>query len=423
MKIFANAVGGPLATGSGVTLTSRQWLARIGFVSSLAVSQVIVPATYGIGGWRIALLSLSAVAFLLAYLVGPSATKSEVKPADLRPVLVMIGAATVAVGVTGGLTSPMLPLLVGPILIGWTTLRWRPRTQLLHAVVPLVVVVALVPASFAPTPFTRAAFAVVAGWTTFLVAWLIGLRITGMHAAMCTTARRLNTICEGALSDAASRRRGLESVTTKLAHELKNPLAAIKSLVQLELARSPDDKAKRRLDVVLAESDRIGAILRDYLDRARPVEDVQIEDLELDELMTEIATLVAGRAEAAGVDLSVSGAGGSLRGDPRLLKEALVNITSNAIEATPRGGFVDVTYHRGMAGASITVRDSGKGMSKDVSARVGTPFFTTREDGTGLGVVIAQTAIAQHGGQLAYTSTPGVGTIATIALPLAPGSP
>ncbi len=404
-------------------MSSRQWFARMGFVASLAASEVVVAAACGIGSWRIAIVAASAGAFLLAYLLAPSPAKSEVKATDLQPVLVMVGAAMVAIAVTGGLASPMLPLLAAPILIGWTTFRrWR-RTTVLHALIPALVLAALVPASFADLGFSRVGFGMLAGWTTFLVAWLIGLRITRMHEAMCIAASRLHRIREGALFDAASRRRGLESMTTKLAHELKNPLAAIKSLVQLEALRPRDDKAKRRFEVLLAETDRISAILRDYLDRARPVEEVQIQELELDELMTEIGTLVAGRAEAAGVDLSVVGEGGRLRGDARLLKEALVNIASNAIEATPRGGFVDVSYRLGSTGASITVRDSGKGMSEDVSSRVGTPFFTTREGGTGLGVVIAKTAIAQHGGRLDYASTPGVGTIATIALPLAPGAP
>jgi signal transduction histidine kinase len=79
---------------------------------------------------------------------------------------------------------------------------------------------------------------------------------------------------------------------------------------------------------------------------------------------------------------------------------------------------VTVSYHVGDRGARIVVRDTGRGMTKDSASRVGTPFFTTREGGTGLGVVIAKTAIAQHRGTLDYQSTPGVGTIATIALPI-----
>lgn len=108
---------------------------------------------------------------------------------------------------------------------------------------------------------------------------------------------------------------------------------------------------------------------------------------------------------------------GALRADARLLKEAIVNVVCNAIEATPRGGHVTVSYHAGERDAGIVVRDTGRGMTKDIASRVGTPFFSTREGGTGLGVAIAKTAIAQHGGTLEYQSTPGVGTIAKIALP------
>jgi signal transduction histidine kinase len=206
-------------------------------------------------------------------------------------------------------------------------------------------------------------------------------------------------------------------MTTKLAHELKNPLAAIKSLVQVERARSVDDKSQRRLDVALGEVDRISAILREYLDLARPVEVAHVAPVSLDDLMADVSALLSGRAEAAAVALTVDGTGGAIHADARLLKEAIVNVVNNAIEATPRGGAVDVTYHVGREHTSITVRDTGRGMSREVAARIGTPFFTTREGGTGLGVVIARTAIAQHHGTLEFSSIPGVGTTATIALP------
>jgi signal transduction histidine kinase len=136
--------------------------------------------------------------------------------------------------------------------------------------------------------------------------------------------------------------------------------------------------------------------------------------------MSDLGNLLSGRAEAAGVELKVEGRGGALQADRFLLKDALVNLTSNAIEATPPGGTVSVMYEVGDAGARIMIRDNGRGMSKEVAMRMGTPFFTTRDGGTGLGVVIARTAIAQHKGKLDYSSTPGIGTIATIALPLDP---
>ena len=95
-----------------------------------------------------------------------------------------------------------------------------------------------------------------------------------------------------------------------------------------------------------------------------------------------------------------------------------MNLVSNAIEATPPGGAVSVTYELAPEGAIIEIHDTGEGMAKEISARIGTPFFTTRDDGTGLGVVIARTAIAQHCGTLEYQSAPGVGTTAKITLPL-----
>jgi signal transduction histidine kinase len=212
----------------------------------------------------------------------------------------------------------------------------------------------------------------------------------------------------------------MELMTTKLAHELKNPLAAIKSLVQVETTHASEQRSRRRLEVVLGEVERMDRLLREYLDLARPMVDACVAPVQLGELMTDVSSLVTGRAEAAGVQLAVEGEGGALHADARLLKEAIVNVVCNAIEATPRGGSVTVAYHLDEAGANIVVRDTGRGMTKEIATRVGTPFFTTREGGTGLGVVIAKTAIAQHGGTLEYQSTPGVGTTATIALPVDP---
>jgi signal transduction histidine kinase len=256
------------------------------------------------------------------------------------------------------------------------------------------------------------------GGSLVLTVWAIGRRVIDLFEMQRAQAQCLSRIREGALVDAESRRRGMELMTTKLAHELKNPLAAIKSLVQVEAKHATDDKSRRRLDVVLTEVERMSTLLREYLDVARPVVEASVAVVQLDELMSDVSALVTGRAEAAGVALAVAGQGGVLHADGRLLKEALVNVVCNAIEATPRGGQVTVDYHYGDRGASIVVRDTGRGMTKETAARVGTPFFTTRENGTGLGVVIAKTAIAQHGGTLEYQSTPGVGTVARIALPI-----
>jgi signal transduction histidine kinase len=394
------------------TITSGQWLARIGLVLALSASVVGLAVVCGIAVLPALLLAVAAIVFVVAYIVVPSPGKAEYDTAAFRPIHAMRAATLLAVMVTGGYTSPLLPLIAIPIAISWTMARPQLRDFTLG-----VITLVLVFAGARTRSFSAGELALLAGWSTILTTWAIGRRVAQLVDVQRSQARCLSRIREGALVDAESHRRGMEVMTTKLAHELKNPLAAIKSLVQVEAKHADDDKSRRRLEVVLGEVDRMNALLREYLDLARPMVDARVAPVELDDLMTDVSTLVTGRAEAAGVQLAVEGHGGALDADARLLKEAIVNVVCNAIEATPRGGHVTVTYHHGARGATIVVRDTGRGMTKETAMRIGTPFFTTREGGTGLGVVIAKTAIAQHGGTLEYQSTPGVGTIAKIALP------
>jgi signal transduction histidine kinase len=396
-------------------MTSTQWLARLGLIVAIAASEVVLPGAFGLGALRTAILASATGVFLAAYLV--SALPGKIDDGAVRPVIAMCGSSLLAAAVTGGLLSPLLPMLAVPIAMAWTT--YRPRHAILIGLGSIAALLALlIPLTPPALLFTGAELAVLASWSLIVATWAIGRRVEQLQDLHRSQSACLARIREGALLDAASRRRGLESMTTKLAHELKNPLAAIKSLVQVERARSGDDKSQRRLDVALGEIDRIGSILREYLNVARPVEEAHVTPVSLDDLMADVSALLSGRAEAAAVALSVDGTGGAIHADARLLKEAIVNVVNNAIEATPRGGAVDVTYHVGREHTNITVRDTGRGMTRDIAARVGTPFFTTRDGGTGLGVVIARTAIAQHHGTLEFASIPGVGTTATIALPI-----
>jgi signal transduction histidine kinase len=403
--------GAAFATERRMSVSTR-WALRLTTLGLVIGSEVVAAVLAGIGGLRLAIVAAAGGAFWLAYAITPPPSKCHHEPGDVRPVLGMIAATAVAIGATGGLTSPLLVLLPAPLLVGWTLFRRSTESRVIAALVP-VVVVAL---AFAP-PAQIQHMGLLAGWSAVLAAWMIALRVGRLFEAMRGMFSSLDRVRNGALSDAHSRRRGLETMTTKLAHELKNPLAAIKSLVQLELRAEHGDRARRRLEVVFSEAERMAAIISEYLQFARPVDELHAVPVALDELMEEVRALLAGRAEATGVELILHGTRGTVVADSRLLKEALVNVASNALEATPRGGLVDVHYRVGARGASITVRDTGRGMSAETQGRIGTPFFTTRDGGTGLGVVLAKTAIAQHRGTLEYASTPGVGTVATITLP------
>jgi len=198
---------------------------------------------------------------------------------------------------------------------------------------------------------------------------------------------------------------------------LKNPLGAIKALVQLSRKDACDEKSAERLKVAESEVERMGCILQEYLSFSRPLEKLRRERLSLASLADEVIDLLGAQASGAGVALRRSGES-SIEADPRRLREALFNLVANALDATPRGGSVEVRIVQSDGHARVEVRDSGRGMPPDVLERVGTPFFTTREQGTGLGVAMARAAFTQHGGSLEYDSEEGRGTVATGTLPL-----
>jgi two-component system, NtrC family, sensor histidine kinase HydH len=140
--------------------------------------------------------------------------------------------------------------------------------------------------------------------------------------------------------------------------------------------------------------------------------------VELGPLVSDTLLVLSARADDAGVRLYAQG-DASIEADPRRLKEALLNLVANSIEATPPGGEVVVEVRPAGDATEIVIRDTGRGMPAETLGRIGTPFFTTRDDGTGLGVVLARSVVAQHGGSLRYESEPGRGTRVTVALPRA----
>jgi len=231
------------------------------------------------------------------------------------------------------------------------------------------------------------------------------------------SARQLGRAREEMVARALARARDMEQLSAKLSHELKNPLAAIKTLVELA-ARDPADPTSREgLYVARTEIDRMRSILQEYLSFSRPFEQVSCEPVDLGALSDEVLQLLGPNAERSGVALRRRG-DARLEADPRRLKEALINLVANAVQATPRGGSVEIAIDWRHTTVEIAVCDSGRGMPPEVLEKVGTAFFTTRTEGTGLGVALARAAFVQHGGALEYSSVQGRGTTATGILPI-----
>ncbi len=320
--------------------------------------------------------------------------------------------------VSGGAASPLLPLVVAPVVVAAAAFgRTRPTTAIsglaFVAMLGLAVLPDGAPFPAIPEPWGRAMRACsFAGLLALAYAGVAGLVGAYLRAGELLERMRVAT-----LEEAASRMRATEQVGAKVAHELKNPLAAIKALLQI-LGDRVDERGARRLEVALAEVDRMDGIVRDYLAFARPLAELEVADVDLRALADDVVEVLADRAALAGVALAATGPAVTVRGDARRLREAVFNLVDNAIAATPARGRVGIEVAARGGGGTVRIEDTGAGMPPELAQAA--PFTTTRAEGTGLGLPIARGAVAQHGGELAFAARPGGGTIATVTLPEQP---
>jgi signal transduction histidine kinase len=335
----------------------------------------------------------------------------------------------VLVATTGGLASPLL--MTGTLLIAAasTTLReprWL-RPAVFAAFLAAFVVLALLSRTEvgalvgALEPGSRAAsaeyicIALFAAVFTTVGVHRMGCSMTmGYERAALELVERREELC----SENEDRTRELEGMAARLAHEVKNPLAAIKGLSTHMARQAADPKAAERLAIVAAEADRLQSIVEGFLSFSRGLDDLKLGPTSPHQVARELAVLLEARAQEADVSLEVTGDDSLvLDADARKLRQALLNIVLNAIQASPRGGAVRIAVARACGGGQITVQDDGVGMTPDVLDRIRKPYFTTKEGGTGLGVAVARGLVRQHGGRLEFKSAPSRGTTVTIALP------
>lgn len=229
-------------------------------------------------------------------------------------------------------------------------------------------------------------------------------------------AERREELCD----ESEGRTRALEGIAARLAHEVKNPLAAIKGLSTHVARQAEDPKVKERLTIVAAEADRLQTIVDGFLSFSRGLDDLTIAPTKPYDIVRELSLLLETRAADAGVTLEVRGSRElSLNADEKKLRQALLNIVLNAMQASQKGTAVTLEVAKSCAdgAAVIRVMDRGAGMTPEVLDRIRKPYFTTKEGGSGLGIAVARGIIEQHGGNLRFESTAGRGTTATIVLP------
>lgn len=336
-----------------------------------------------------------------------------------RSLQITLVGITLACAATGGLASPLLPILFAPVVVGLAAFGLTrehaalPGTLILSIVwIGLATIVAPFPA--VPSPHRHVMLA--AALLDSLLLVHVGVSaFTHAHAQLVDD---LVHAREGLLSQALERTRSVESLGAKVAHEIKNPLASIRGLVELLGERVDNPRDARRLEVLQSEVQRLETLVHEYLTLARPLDALRREQTDLGRLVDEAIALLEGRARAAGVTLrwTAPATPSNEDVDGQRLLLALLNLLVNAIEASPGGATVAVVFAGSSDGPRLEIHDEGAGIAADLLPRLGLPYVTTKEGGTGLGVALARSIIEQHGGRLTFVPRTPCGTIVRIAL-------
>ena len=211
-------------------------------------------------------------------------------------------------------------------------------------------------------------------------------------------------------------------LTQGVAHEVKNPINAI--VVHLELLREKmreaDPNTRRHMDIIGNEIHRLDRVVQTLVDFNRPVE-LRLSSFDLRRLVEEVAMLAGPEAALQGVEVKtcIEPVSLPIKADNDLVKQALLNVVLNGVQAMEHGGTLTIVTRREDATASIEVRDQGKGIAPDIQDKVFNLYFTTKKSGSGIGLAMSYRVMQMHSGSLNFTTELGTGTTFRLLLPLA----
>ena len=222
----------------------------------------------------------------------------------------------------------------------------------------------------------------------------------------------------------ADRLSALGELSAGLAHEVRNPLGSIEGAVQILGRRDLELETRQEFaEMAAREVVRLKGLLTHFLEFARPQQPrIVASDIEL--LLQSVAKLANETGKMAQVDILVETAAAlpSVSIDPEQIRQVLLNLVINAVQAMPNAGKIRLRGIHDGEFVRIEVEDEGVGIPADDVERIFDPFFTTRDNGTGLGLSIAYQIVNQHGGHIAARRNPERGMTFTVMLPLAAGN-
>jgi signal transduction histidine kinase len=211
-------------------------------------------------------------------------------------------------------------------------------------------------------------------------------------------------------------------LTSGVAHEVKNPINAI--VVHLEVLRQKlkevDPDTRRHMDVIGSEIARLDRVVQTLVDFTRPV-DLRLAEMDIQKLVDEVVTLASPAAAQHNVNIERKVTHEPLRAriDADLVKQAVLNIVLNGVQAMPNGGSLRISTRRDTESALITIRDHGAGIPPDIRDKIFNLYFTTKKEGSGIGLAMAYRVVQLHHGSLEFTSIADHGTTFYLRFPLA----
>ncbi|MBU0552543.1 HAMP domain-containing histidine kinase [Myxococcota bacterium] len=390
-------------------------------------------------GWRLSLLFLAEMMILIIALVDLR------RRAPLTPLRLALYAAqvfglhSVIIAVTGGVESPVLPIYI-PVTMVLAIAIGRGKALALNVLLLALLILGLymarisglgvgVPAALraaAAPPLDPRLLGLTALCVVLFmgVGGVLGLKLRGrLDWATLAVAEAQAAAADAraeTLAALKAQNRELATLSSALAHELKNPLAAIHSLSGL-VARKLDEGSREaaQMEVLISEVKRLGGILDEFLNLSRPVDGLNATRTDPAALLRQIARLYEPNSRQRDVNLRVEALPcPEIHCDPRKIRQVLINLVENALRHSPPGGEVTLCLYLAPPCVCFSVRDQGPGLTSTMAARAFEAGFTTHPEGSGLGLTVARAIAHQHHGTLTLHAHPEGGAVAVLSLPL-----
>lgn len=270
--------------------------------------------------------------------------------------------------------------------------------------------------------------------SSFVVLWIVSLinRIITNRKAMRVAEKTINTMKQEVLEleEEVIKKEKLAAIgnlAAGVAHEIRNPLSSIKGYATYFAEYFPENTNERKAaQIMVQEAERLNRVVGELLGVSRPT-DIKRVEIPIDTVLDSCVDLLQADLKQLGIALKISGRGKIINVDPDRIKQAILNICLNAIEAVreairnKKQGekqyciSIDVTELE--KNFCITIKDNGPGIEKDILTRIFDPYFTTKNEGTGLGLSNVRKILEAHGGSIEVTSEKGTGTVFSLYLP------